>query len=211
MDKKDVKKILGLLDRHYSDARCSLDHKNPLQLLVATILSAQCTDERVNIVTKPLFKKYKTPKSFAKAPPEELEEAVRSTGFFRNKAKSIRGACAMIDSEFGGSVPESMDSLLSLPGVARKTASVVLGNAFNIAEGIVVDTHVARLSQRLGLSANSRPEKIEKDLMELIPRKKWILFSHQMIQHGRKICKSRKPDCGSCPLATLCPSSEIYS
>ncbi len=209
MESKDRKLLFSLLDREYKDARCSLDYKTPLQLLVATILSAQCTDERVNKVTKTLFKKYKSPRDYADAPSEELEEAIHSTGFFRNKAKSISGACSMIAKEFGGKVPETMASLLTLPGVARKTASVVLGNAFNIADGIVVDTHVARLSRRLGLSDNSRADKIERDLMEIVPQTKWILFSHQMIQHGRKVCKARKPDCTSCPFSKLCPSKGL--
>ncbi len=208
MEEKYVKRFLNSLDRIYKDAHCSLDFKNPLQLLVATILSAQCTDKRVNIVTSSLFKKYKLSRDYAAAPIEKLEEAIRSTGFFRNKAKSIRGACTMIEEDFGGAVPDTMGSLLTLPGVARKTASVVLGNAFEITDGIVVDTHVARLSQRLGLSANTRADKIERDLMKIVPRKKWILFSHQIIQHGRKICKARKPDCPSCPFAELCPSPD---
>lgn len=209
MEGEDVKELLNSLDRCYKDAHCSLDFENPLQLLVATILSAQCTDERVNKVTSSLFKKYKSAPDYASAPTEELEEAIRSTGFFRNKAKSINGACKMIVEKFEDAVPDRMESLLALPGVARKTASVVLGNAFNIADGIVVDTHVSRLSQRLGLSANSRADKIEQDLMKIVPRKKWILFSHQLIQHGRKICKARNPGCASCPFADLCPSCEV--
>ncbi|MCP4378692.1 MAG: endonuclease III [bacterium] len=200
-------KLITGLKKAYPDAHCALTHDSPLKLLVATILSAQCTDKRVNIVTKTLFKKYKSPRHYADAPPGELESDIRSTGFYRNKAKNIRGACAKIISDFGGKVPRTMDQLLTLPGVARKTANCVLGNAFGIADGIVVDTHVMRLSARLGLTKQKTPVKIERDLIEIIPQKEWILFSHLLIFHGRAICTARKPDCTNCPLTTLCPSA----
>ena len=188
-----VRAILQKLDDAYPDVTCALKHKNPFQLLISTILSAQCTDERVNQVTKMLYVKYPTPKDFAYANPLELEQDIRPTGFFRNKTKSIMGACKKIVEEFGGEVPSTMEQLLTLPGVARKTANVVLGTAFGIASGIVVDTHVIRLSERLDLSRNTDPKKIEQDLMQVIPRDKWILFSHQLIWHGRKVCQARKP------------------
>jgi len=200
--------ILRAIAKAYPDAKCSLNFKTPLQLLVATILSAQCTDERVNKVTISLFKKYKTPASYANAPQGELEEDIRSTGFFNNKAKSIRNSCATIIEKFDGAPPNNMKDLLSLSGVARKTANVVLGNGFNIASGIVVDTHVSRLAQRMGLTIESTPDKIESALIEIIPKKNWILFSHQMILHGRQVCMARKPDCGACMINKLCPSSE---
>jgi len=178
-----------------------------LRLLVATILSAQCTDKRVNIVTKTLFKKYKTPGDYAETSQETLENEIRSTGFFRNKAKNIRGACAKIISDFDGKVPRTMDQLLTLPGVARKTANCVLGNAFGLAEGVVVDTHVIRLSGRLGLTKHKEPVKIERDLIEIVPPKEWILLAHLLIFHGRAVCTARKPDCDNCCVATLCPSA----
>ncbi len=199
--------IVSLLKREYPDARCSLDHANPLELLVATILSAQCTDERVNIVTANLFRKYRNCDDYANAPLGELENDIRSTGFFRNKAKAIQGACRVISVEHGGRVPDRMEALLKLPGVARKTANVVLGNAFGIASGVVVDTHVSRLSERLGLSMQKSPEKIEQDLMGLVSEKDWIIFSHLLIAHGRKVCKARGPLCGECVVETHCPSS----
>lgn len=199
--------LLDGLAKAYPDAECALQFKNPLELLVATILSAQCTDERVNRVTKDLFRKYKNPADYADSKPGELEEDIRSTGFFNNKAKAIRGAAAAIQDRFQGKVPKSMDELLTLPGVARKTANVVLGTAFKIPSGIVVDTHVTRLSQRMGFSREKVPEKIEEDLMLFVPKADWIAFGHRMILHGRAICKARKPDCGSCPLAKQCPSS----
>lgn len=174
---------------------------------MATILSAQCTDERVNIVTADLFRKYRHMEDYYACAQEELEEDIRSTGFYRNKAKAIQGACRMIAAEHEGRVPEVLEDLLELPGVARKTANVVLGNAFNITSGIVVDTHVARLSERLKLSPHNQPEKIERDLMELVPRKDWIIFSHLMIAHGRKVCKARTPLCSQCVVERLCPSS----
>jgi len=211
LDPGGQKKVLEILNRSYRDARCSLDNESPLQLLVATILSAQCTDERVNIVTRDLFRKYTKPGDYASAPPGTLEEDIRSTGFFRNKARAIRGSCVLIDERFGGKVPESMDELLALPGVARKTASVVLGNAFGKADGIVVDTHVSRISQRLGLTANTRPDRIEQNLMGIVPRKRWISFSHQMIQHGRRACKARKPECAGCPFERICPSRSDFT
>ena len=208
--KKRVRQIIRTLKREYPDARCSLDHESPLELLVATILSAQCTDERVNLVTADLFRKYRTWEDYASAPPAELERDIHSTGFFRNKAKSIQGACRMIGERHGGRVPDSMEELLELPGVARKTANVVLGNAYGIASGVVVDTHVARLSERLGLAAERQPEKIERDLASLVPEPDWIVFPHLLIAHGRKICKARKPLCGECPVAKLCPSAFMF-
>jgi endonuclease-3 len=199
-----VRAILQKLDDAYPDATCALVHKNPFQLLISTILSAQCTDERVNQVSKTLFAKYPTPKDFAFANPSELEQDIRPTGFFRNKTKSIMGASKKIVEEFGGEVPRTMEQLLTLPGVARKTANVVLGTAFGIASGIVVDTHVIRLSGRLDLSRNIDPKKIEQDLMQVIPGDKWILFSHELIWHGRKVCQARKPRCTECNLERLC-------
>jgi endonuclease-3 len=206
-EKKRVLKIIRLLKKEYPDAKCSLNHSNPLELLLATILSAQCTDERVNIVTADLFRKYRRPEDYVNVPRLELEADIRSTGFFRNKAKSLQGACKMISEQYGGRVPNKVDELLALPGVARKTANVVLGNAFGIASGVVVDTHVARLSQRLGITANKQPEKIERDLMEVVPKKDWIDFSHLLIYHGRRVCKARAPLCGDCIVEKLCPSS----
>jgi endonuclease-3 len=203
-----VRAILQKLDEAYPDVVCALEHENPFQLLISTILSAQCTDVRVNQVTKTLYAKYATPKDFADADPKELEQDIRPTGFFRNKTKSIMGASKKIGEEFGGEVPRTMEQLLTLPGVARKTANVVLGTAFGIASGIVVDTHVMRLSQRLDLSRNTDPKKIEQDLTQVIPKDKWILFSHQLIWHGRKICQARKPRCAECNLERLCYSKD---
>jgi endonuclease-3 len=202
-----VKAILRELERLYPKADCQLERRNPFELLCATILSAQCTDERVNRVTPSLFARFPTPAALAAAPTPVLEELVRSTGFFRNKAKNLRGAAHVLDEKWGGEVPRSMDELLELPGVARKTANVVLGTAFDIAAGVVVDTHVARLAGRLGLSRETAPEKIERDLMAIIPRERWILFSHQLIWHGRRVCQARKPNCDGCPLAPHCPSA----
>jgi endonuclease-3 len=199
-----VRAILQKLDEAYPNVNCALVHETPFQLLIATILSAQCTDELVNKVAKTLFPKYPTPKDFAGAIPAELEQDIRSTGFFRNKAKSILGASKKIVEEFGGEVPRTMDELLTLPGVARKTANVVLGTAFGIAVGVVVDTHVTRLSERLDLSRNTDAKKIEQDLIRVIPQDKWILFSHQLIWHGRKVCQARKPRCTECNLEHLC-------
>jgi endonuclease-3 len=209
VEKRRVGQIVKLLKKEYPEARCSLDHGNPLELLVATILSAQCTDERVNVVTSSLFRKYRTWEEYASAPASELEADIRPTGFFRNKAKSIQGACRQIGERHGGRVPRSMEELLELPGVARKTANVVLGNAYRIASGVVVDTHVSRLSARLGLSNEKTPEKIERDLTGLLPESDWILFSHLLIAHGRKVCKARTPLCSECVLAKLCPSAGI--
>ena len=193
-----MKAILAKLDQAYPSATCALEHKNAFQLLIATILSAQCTDVRVNEVTKKLFPKYPSPQAFAYANPAELENDIRTTGFFRNKTKSIIGASKKIVEEHHGEVPKTMEQLLTLPGVARKTANVVLGTAFGIADGVVVDTHVQRLAGRLDLSKNTDPKKIEQDLMQVIPRDKWIVFSHQLIWHGRRICQARKPRCLEC-------------
>jgi endonuclease-3 len=207
--KKRVATIIEILRRTYPDAKCRLDFGSPLELLVATILAAQCTDDRVNIVTKDLFRKYKTAADYARADPERLQQEIRSTGFFRNKAKSVIGACGKIVSDFAGQVPRTMDELLTLPGVARKTANVVLGNAFGLDEGIVVDTHVIRVSMRLGITdvQKPQPEKIEQDLMAAVPREHWMMFSHWILFHGRAVCTARKPDCPGCPIAALCPSA----
>ena len=192
--------------RIYPDAHCELDFRNPLELLVATILSAQCTDKRVNIVTKELFQRCKQARDYAGIPQEELEGIIRSTGFYRNKAKSLRAMGAKLVSEHDGEVPNSLESLAALPGVGRKTANVVLGNAFGIEEGVVVDTHVSRVSGRLGLTKHSDPIKIENDLMTLFPREQWTLLSHWLIWHGRRRCFARKPDCGNCELSDICPT-----
>ena len=200
-------RIVKKLAASYADAECALVHSSALELLVATILSAQCTDVRVNLVTKELFKRYKSAKDFAGSDPKELEAAIRSTGFFRNKAKSIRGAAKMLVETFGGEVPSTMEELLQLPGVARKTANVVLGTWFRKASGVVVDTHVHRIARRLQLTREDDPKKIERDLMALLPEAEWINFSHRLIWHGRKLCTARKPKCGECPLAEDCPSA----
>lgn len=207
--KKRVRRVIQLLKRAYPNATCSLNHSNAFELLIATILSAQCTDERVNIVTQDLFRKYRKPEDYLKVAPTELQQDIRTTGFFRNKAKSIQGASKMLVDEYGGKVPRTMDQLLELPGVARKTANVVLGNAFDIAAGVVVDTHVSRLSHRLRLTEQRPPEKIERDLMELVPKKDWVIFPHLLIAHGRKICKARSPLCAECVVEKLCPSSYL--
>ncbi|QBD78245.1 endonuclease III [Ktedonosporobacter rubrisoli] len=204
---EQVNAIIRELRRLYPDATCSLNFSNPLELLVATQLSAQCTDERVNIVTARLFKKYRSVADFANASQEELEQDIRSTGFYRNKAKNIRAACQRIMTEYGGEVPRTMTDLLSLAGVARKTANVVLGNAFGIVVGFTVDTHVGRLSRRLDWTKQEDPVKIEKELMRIIPEKDWLDLSHLLIFHGRAICDARKPLCGQCSLARLCPSA----
>ena len=193
------------LDRLFPQAQCALRHENAFQLLVATILSAQCTDERVNKVTPELFQKYPTPQDFAAVRPEVLQPDIRSTGFFRNKARSIVGASKKIVADFGGKVPDSMEALLTLPGVARKTANVVLGTAYGVATGVVVDTHVFRVVHRLKLSKGKTPEQVEHDLMALIPRKEWTMFSHRMIFHGRQVCFARTPNCAGCTLAQICP------
>jgi endonuclease-3 len=200
-----LKKILTALDRTYPEAHCELDHADPLQLLIATILSAQCTDRRVNIVTKELFKKYCSAVDYVNAPLAELERAIKSTGFFRNKAKNIQACCRKLVERHGGRVPRTMEELTQLDGVGRKTANVVLGNAFGINVGVVVDTHIARLSQRLGLTKQKTPEKIELELMVLVPQKQWTLFSHWLIWHGRRRCAARKPDCLNCEIKRLCP------
>jgi endonuclease-3 len=204
-----ARKILAVLKKHYADADCSLDYENPLQLLVATILAAQCTDERVNMVTPALFEQYPDAAAFANADPQELQEAIRSTGFYRNKTKSIIGAARRLVDEHGGEVPADMDALLALPGVARKTANVVLGTAFGHNDGVVVDTHVTRLSNRLKLTSHktNQGDKIEKDLMAVIPQEDWTFFAHALVHHGRAICTARKPDCPNCPLAPHCPSA----
>jgi endonuclease-3 len=205
--KQRTRRIIKILRRVYPDAHCTLDHSNPLELLVATILSAQCTDERVNQVTSSLFGKYRGPEDYLRVPQSELETDIRSTGFYHNKARAIQGACKLIKEQHGGRVPDNLEQLLALPGVARKTANVVLGNAFGITSGIVVDTHVQRLSQRLGLTDQQQPEKIERDLTALVPRKDWIDFSHLLIAHGRQICKARTPLCAECVVERDCPSS----
>ena len=207
-DPARVRAILKGLDEAYPAATCALKHENAFQLLISTILSAQCTDERVNQVTATLFPKYPDAKAFAYANPAELEQEIRPTGFFRNKTKSIMGASKKIVEEFHGEVPKTMEELLTLPGVARKTANVVLGTAFGIAAGVVVDTHVQRLSERLGLTKNTDPKKIEQDLMKLLPQDRWILFSHQLIWHGRRVCQARKARCVECNLERLCYSKD---
>jgi len=207
--KQRVQKIIRLLKRAYPEAKCSLDHSNAFELLIATILSAQCTDARVNIVTQDLFRKYRKPQDYLKVSPKELEQDIRTTGFFRNKTKSIQGTAKVLTEQYGGKVPETMEQLLDLPGVARKTANVVLGNAFGISSGVVVDTHVTRLSHRLGLSAQKTAEKIEEDLVAIVPKKDWVIFPHLMIAHGRAICKARNPLCAECVVERLCPSSYL--
>jgi endonuclease-3 len=207
-DPKRIAAILAKLDEAYPQASCELEHEQPFQLLISTILSAQCTDVRVNAVAKTLYPKYPTPEAFAYAGPAELEQEIRPTGFFRNKTKSIMGASKKIVEEFGGKVPQTMDELLTLPGVARKTANVVLGSGFGIAAGVVVDTHVMRLSNRLDLTRNDDPKKIEQDLMAILPQDKWIIFSHQLIWHGRRVCVARKPRCVECNLEKLCSAKD---
>ncbi|HEY5915426.1 MAG TPA: endonuclease III [Verrucomicrobiae bacterium] len=200
-----LRKITAGLRRTYPDAHCELNFSNPLELLIATILSAQCTDKRVNLVTAELFRKYPSAAAYASAPAAELERAIKSTGFFRNKTKSIRTCCTALVEKHGGAVPGTMEELIELGGVGRKTANVVLGNAFNVNVGIVVDTHVARLSRRLGLTRQTDPAKIEDDLMRLVPRDQWTQFSHWLIWHGRRRCYARKPDCAGCEIQSLCP------
>ena len=201
--------MLHRLLAEYPDAHCALDFKNPYQLLVATILSAQCTDKRVNMVTPALFKKYPTPRALAKARQEDVETLIKSTGFFRNKARSLIGMAGAVVDEHGGTIPDTMDALTHLPGVGRKTANVILGNAFDKNEGIVVDTHVTRLADRLGLSRAKTAEKIEAELMPLFPRAQWAILSHLLIEHGRRVCDARKPRCGECVLSDICPSSTV--
>ena len=203
--------ILRRLRAAYPEARCALHHQSPLQLLVATILSAQCTDQRVNLVTPALFRRYRTAADFAAARPAELEAAIRSTGFFRNKARSIRNCCNGLVTKYGGKVPDKLDELIQLDGIGRKTANVVLGVAYGKAEGIVVDTHVSRLARRMGLTRQTTPEKIEQSLMKIVPRQDWIDFSHLLIWHGRKRCNARKPDCIQCEVADVCPKIGVKS
>lgn len=203
-----ISEILRRLDQQYPDVTCALTHKDAWELVVATILSAQSTDVRVNMVTPELFTKYPTVQDFARLEPQQLEPDIRSTGFFRNKSKSVVGAAKRIVSEFGGKVPDNMDDLLTLPGVARKTANVVLGTWFGKSEGVVVDTHVHRISRRLELTKNDDPKKIEQDLMRVIPREKWTLFSHQIIWHGRRLCIARSPKCVDCPLENICHAED---
>lgn len=205
-----VKNIIQRLKKDYPDASTALLHRNPMQLLVATILSAQCTDERVNKVTPILFKKYKTVHDFANANVSEFENEIKSTGFYRAKTKSIINCCKSLVESYGGKVPDKMEELVKLPGVGRKTANVVLGNAFGIASGVVVDTHVKRLSERLGLTKHTDPEKIERDLMDVVPKIYWIIFGDLLIWHGRRVCNARKPKCLECSVAQLCPSMEKY-
>jgi endonuclease-3 len=208
--KERISDIIKILRKNYPATCTALNFDTPLQILVATILSAQCTDERVNMITPALFKKYPSAKAFARAQQQDLENEVRSTGFFRNKAKNIIGAAQKICADFGGEVPDEMDKLITLPGVARKTANIVLSSAFKKAEGIAVDTHVIRLSERLGLSKQQDPEKIEKDLMALVPKKDWLDFNYLLVNHGRAICIARKPNCPECPLKNLCPSAKKF-
>jgi endonuclease-3 len=203
--KRHAAQIVRRLKAAYPDAHCALNFKTPLQLLVATILSAQCTDVRVNIVTKELFKNYPNAKAFASAKLPELERAVQTTGFFRNKAKNIKACCSELVESHGGEVPQTLEALVKLAGVGRKTANVVLGTAFGIPSGVVVDTHVGRLSKRLGLTRHNDPVKIERDLMAILPKRDWVDFSHRMIAHGRQVCVARKPRCQICPLADVCP------
>ena len=207
--KARTREIIRLLKRAYPDAKCSLNHSNAFELLIATILSAQCTDARVNIVTQDLFRKYRKPEDYLKVSEKELQRDIRTTGFFRNKTKSIQGTARVLTDQYGGKVPGTIDELLELPGVARKTANVVLGNAFGINSGVVVDTHVTRLSHRLGLSAEKTAEKIETNLISLVPKKDWVIFSHLLIAHGRAICKARNPLCDQCVIEKHCPSSYL--
>jgi endonuclease-3 len=200
-----IRKVVIGLQKAYPDAHCELDHANPLELLIATILSAQCTDKRVNLVTADLFKKYRSAADYARAPQPELEQAIKTAGFFRNKAKSLKSCCQALVEKHGNQVPRTMEELTQLGGVGRKTANVVLGNAYGINCGVVVDTHVARLSQRLGLTRETGPEKIEQELMKLVPQEQWTMFSHWLIWHGRRRCSARSPDCAGCEIKALCP------
>ncbi len=207
--KSRVRSIIRLLKRAYPDAKCSLNHSNPFELLIATILSAQCTDARVNIVTQDLFRKYRKPEDYLKVSETELQRDIRTTGFFRNKTKSIQGTSKALVENYNSTVPQTMDELLELPGVARKTGNVVLGNAFGKPAGVVVDTHVTRLSHRLGLSSQKTAEKIEEDLVQIVPKKDWVIFPHLLIAHGRATCKARSPLCEECVVEKLCPSSYL--
>jgi endonuclease III len=204
-------KLIERLKAAYPDARCSLHYANPLQLLVATVLSAQCTDARVNLVTESLFKKYRTASDYAAAPAGALEEDIKSTGFYRHKAKALGACCAELLARYGGEVPADMAALVQLPGIGRKTANVILGNAFDMAEGIVVDTHVRRLAGRLALTKQSDPDKIEQELLQVVPRQDWIAFGHLLILHGRRICSARAPRCSVCPVHDLCPAAKLSS
>lgn len=206
-DKAKVLKIIELLEEEHQDAETALHYKNPLELLIATILSAQCTDKRVNMVTQKLFKKYKTARDYANADLKDLEADIRSTGFYRNKARNIKKCCQMLIEKFNSQVPKTMEEILKLPGVARKTANIVLSNAYGVIEGIAVDTHVRRLTQRLGLTKNDKPDKIEEDLMRSVPKKYWMRITDLLIFHGRRICTARKPLCEKCILNKLCPSA----
>jgi len=203
--KRLARRVTRALAKGYPDAECALKHESPEQLLIATILSAQCTDERVNIVTAELFAAYPTPADIAALPISKLEKLIQSTGFFRNKAKNIKAACRALVDEHGGEVPQTLEQLVALPGVGRKTANVVLGTAFDIPTGVVVDTHVARLSKRLGLTGKKSAEQIERELMDLLPKKEWIMFSHRLIHHGRRVCNARKPKCSGCGMLKFCP------
>jgi endonuclease-3 len=209
--KRYAKRVVELLRREYPDAHCSLDYRTPLELLIATILSAQCTDVRVNLVTPGLFRHYRSAQDFAQAPTAKLEQEIKSTGFFRNKAKSIQGCCRKLVDDYGGQVPQELDQLVQLPGVGRKTANVVLGSGFGIPSGVVVDTHVTRLAQRLGLTTATDAVKIEQDLMQQLPKKEWIGFSHRLIWHGRQVCVARKPRCSACVLSKVCPRIGVTS
>jgi endonuclease-3 len=207
--KKHASQIVKLLRRAYPDATCALHYRSPVELLVATILSAQCTDQRVNLVTRQLFRKYKSAQDFAQVPQATLEQEIRSTGFFRNKARNIRECCRALAADFGGKVPTDLDELTKLPGIGRKTANVVLGTAFGLPTGIVVDTHVARVSRRLGLTKKKNAHQIESDLLSLLPKNEWIAFSHRMIHHGRRVCQARKPRCDECRLGAICPRIDV--
>jgi endonuclease-3 len=207
--KERAPRVYDALAEAYPGAHCALDFRNPYELLVATILSAQCTDKRVNMVTPALFERYPSPEALAAAKPEELEEMIRSTGFFRSKTKSLLGMATAVSERHGGRIPQELEELVHLPGVGRKTANVVLGNAFGKDEGVVVDTHVGRLSRRLGFTKHEDPEKVEADLMKLFPRRHWTMLAHLLIEHGRQICEARKPKCGSCVVNRLCPSSAV--
>tara|TARA_Y100000310_G_scaffold331424_1_gene404961 strand:- start:1695 stop:2339 length:645 start_codon:yes stop_codon:yes gene_type:complete len=208
-EKERISKIISILDKSYPAKKVTLRYKNPLELLIATILAAQCTDVRVNIVTKDLFKKYKKAKDYAKTDLKTLEQEIRSTGFYRNKAKNIKSACQMIIADYNGKVPNTMKDLIKLPGVARKTANIVLSNAYGKAEGIAIDTHAKRVSYRLGFTKHTDPVKIEKDLMGIVPKKVWLYMNHLLVDHGRAICNARMPICSKCPLNKLCPKNGV--
>lgn len=211
IDKKThILNIIRILEKEHPDAKIALEYANPFELLIATILSAQCTDKIVNIVTKKLFKKYKTPKDYVDVDIKELEEDIKSTGFYRNKAKNIKKCCQLLIEKFNSRIPRTMDEILELPGVARKTANIVLANAYGVVEGIAVDTHVRRLAKRLGLTENENPEKIEKDLMEIVPNAQWMRITDLLISHGRRVCSAKKPKCETCVLNKICPSAFCF-